>query len=133
MNRADSSQEILRHLERFGVRDKDAARAAASRKRATRQQVRTVSGFDATVDLHGMTQDVAAPAFRTALQRCKDNGMRTLLVIHGQGLHSNPVDGAVLKTMVRQMLDNELEGSIRDYRAAAFKDGGEGATVVRIR
>ena len=115
-------QAILRYLDAHGVQCKDAVRPAAA------QRIR--SAVAAQLDLHGMTQQRAAAALREALERCRCNGQKRLLVIHGQGTHSAPGAGAVLRDLVRMMLAGECAGQIRDYRGASPREGGEGATVV---
>jgi DNA-nicking Smr family endonuclease len=134
MSDENTSSEILHHMERFGVINKDARLSSArdegdhlGRRRGRR------SRFDETIDLHGMTQDRAAIALRAALRRCSDLGKKTLLVIHGVGHGSDPEQGPVLRHLVKEMLDEECGRLVRDYRAAMARDGGDGATVVRIR
>jgi DNA-nicking Smr family endonuclease len=127
-----SREEILRYLDEHGVVDKDRQNARAlktgrdhaiAKKRATRQ----------TLDLHGKTVAQAAAMLPAAIARCSANGIRELLVVHGQGLHSDPNEGPVLKQAVAALLASELQGEIRDFRTAARRDGGEGATIVRLR
>jgi DNA-nicking Smr family endonuclease len=127
-----AADEILAHLDKHGVRDKDAAAAPARVSRASSRirTEKTRGGLRAVVDLHGMTEDDAGREVRGAVARCADTGIRRILLIHGQGLHSDAVQGPVLGRLVRAMLENELRRSVRDFRAAAPRDGGEGATDV---
>ena len=131
---ARSAAEILAHIEKYGVAKKDAAplqqRREGPHKAAAPSRGRRVR---ATLDLHGLRSDEAAVKLRAAVDRCKATGAAELLVIHGYGLHSDPSEGPVLKKLVRDMLDNELVGNYRDYRAASLRDGGDGATLVLLR
>jgi DNA-nicking Smr family endonuclease len=128
-----SKKIILDHLARHGVRDKDSI--AQNQKRQKKSSIsRKKRGISCkTLDLHGMTAGIALAALREALDECAERGIAELLVIHGYGLHSAPAEGAVLKTAVRQYLDGGNDSRIRGFAAAAPKDGGEGATLVRLR
>jgi DNA-nicking Smr family endonuclease len=125
------ADEILSHIEKFGVDRKDAANGG-DRQRSSRGKGRTRK-HRMVLDLHGQHSDDAVRKLRFALDRCRESGMRELLVIHGYGLHSDPAGGPVLKKLVRAMLDNELHMKYRSYRTASINDGGEGATLVRVR
>jgi len=71
---------------------------------------------------------------RDALDSCKAAGASELMVIHGYGLHSKPGEGGTIKTAVRQYLEEATDaGKIRSFVIAAPKNGGEGATVVKLR
>jgi len=126
-----SPEDILRHLDVHGVVDKDAARSVSERRgnRTTKAGNRQAP----EIDLHGMTSGKAAVAVRSAVERCRDNGIRVLLVIHGLGTHSDPASGAVLKRMVRGMLEGELHDRVRSWAPARPDEGGGGATRVFIR
>jgi DNA-nicking Smr family endonuclease len=86
-----------------------------------------------TIDLHGLTSDAATAKIRAAFEHSRRNGAKEILIIHGSGFHSSPSQGPVLKKLVHDMLENELGSMISGYRAAAFKDGGDGATIVNLR
>jgi DNA-nicking Smr family endonuclease len=127
-----ASSEILRHLDRHGVIDKD-----KDRPRAPHAQRKNISrgrrgGSRATVNLHGQTEEAAERTLRDWISQCRQTGIAELLVIHGRGLHSDPVGGGILRTLVRMMLENELSPFIRSFSVASPRDGGEGATLVRF-
>lgn len=126
------ADEILSFVEKYGVERKDAAVSAPDAHRHTGGGKRGAA-HRMTLDLHGLHSDDAARKLRHALERCRETGMRELLVIHGYGLHSNPNDGPVLKKLVRDLLDNDFRPKYRSYHTASMHDGGEGATVVLIR
>jgi len=128
----NSRSEILAYLDRHVTIDKDATSArgrgrkpasTGGRGRASRR----------TLDLHGMTEDRAVVALRSALQRYCEQGINELLVIHGKGWHSDIAGGPVLKRLVHAMLENELRDKVRRWQPAIPRDGGEGATLVRLR
>ena len=123
--------EILSYIEKHGVEHKDhAPRKKKHRKKTTIEKkgkrVRKV------LDLHGKRHDEVAPAMREAFHECKSRGVDTILIIHGVGYGSNKVEGPIVKKLVRAMLENELSNYVKDYRTAIPKDGGEGATLVRL-
>jgi DNA-nicking Smr family endonuclease len=121
---------ILKHLELHGVIDKDAGMPGRSSSSA---KAKRHAHFDCSIDLHGKTQLGAAAALRQFISQSGSRGLRRVLIIHGMGLRSDPADGPVLRNLVRQMLDGELRHEIRDYAPALPRDGGDGATVVRLR
>jgi DNA-nicking Smr family endonuclease len=86
------------------------------------------------MDLHGLTVQQAIAALRDEIDRCVAAGVAELLVVHGYGLHSKPGEGGALKTAVKQYLEELSDaGKIRSYISAIPKEGGEGATMVRVR
>jgi DNA-nicking Smr family endonuclease len=127
-----SADEILAHIEKFGILRKDAHQDSAEERTVTRRNKRSRS-HRMTLDLHGLRSDDAARRLRFALDRCREAGTQELLVIHGYGLHSDPNEGPVLKKLVRDLLDHDLRPKYRTYRTAAADDGGEGATLVAVR
>jgi DNA-nicking Smr family endonuclease len=131
-NSDNARQRILRFIEEHGVHNKDARRRSRVRIGSHRKGGgERAARHRATLDLHGLTQDQAAHRLRMALERCRRNGVRSVLVIHGQGLHSN-TDGAVLRELVRVMLDGECRELVRSYKTAPPRLGGDGATVVYL-
>ena len=125
------ADEIYRHLDEHGVIDKDSAGGATTKKRTKRYE-KTKRGARRVLELHGKTEEVAAGLLRDCVRESKQKGCKEILVIHGRGLHSDPREGAVLKKLVRAMLEHELRGEVRSFGAAIRRDGGEGATVVRL-
>ena len=126
---------ILQHLDRYGIRDKDAIaqQQKKSREKKPSAALETKRGVvRKRLDLHGMTIDRALPALRQAIDECKEKGIGELLVIHGYGLHSQPVGEGVLKKAVLDFLEGSSDVRIRDYAQAMNRDGGAGATLVRF-
>jgi DNA-nicking Smr family endonuclease len=128
----DGTEHILNFIDKYGVVDKDRhcsqkVNSTKSKKLSVRKRIVRM-----TIDLHGLTSDIAAANIRSAFEHSRRNGAKEMLIIHGSGFHSSPSQGPVLKNLVRDMLENELGSMISSYRAAAFKDGGDGATVVTL-
>ena len=97
------------------------------RKNLSQHSVRVV------LDLHGMKSDDAARRVRSFITQSRKKGIREILIIHGKGNHSVNQGEPVLKRMVRDLLEKELHHTIRNYRAALPREGGDGATVVYLR
>ena len=126
---------ILQHLEKYGIRDKDAIAGLRDKagKRKIPAAVRTGRGvMRKRLDLHGMTIDRALPVLRQAIGECEEKGIGELLVVHGYGLHSHPAGEGVLKKAVLEFLEEKRDSRIRDYGLAMSRDGGAGATLVRF-
>lgn len=127
------SDEILSFIDKFGIVNKDRHeihKKSGKRKSNTAFHKRNPRE---TLDLHGLISSEASMRLRITVDRCKERGIKELLVIHGKGYHSNVNEGPVLKQMVKQMLEDELCLNIRDYKTAIPRDGGEGATLVYLR
>jgi DNA-nicking Smr family endonuclease len=130
---ADPRKIILDHLARYGVRDKDAAASPGMKKKKNAVGTTKRGSMRKTLDLHGMTVGPALAALRDAIDECAHRGIAELLVVHGYGLHSAPGEAGVLKTAVLRYLEGENDPRLKSFTAAAPKDGGEGATLVRLR
>lgn len=122
-----SSEEILRYLDTHGVVDKD---SASGSRRTFRSKPRR--RYDTELDLHGLTAERAEHLIETTLTRCRRNGAKRVLVVHGRGLHSDSGEGPVLRELVQQLLQNRCAPLIRNYRTAPPRDGGQGATIVYL-
>jgi DNA-nicking Smr family endonuclease len=125
----EDAQLILRHLEKHGVCDKDRVPCGARRSDGRRRRGQT----HPTIDLHGLTLVQAEAALRSAVDRGRNAGMRSLLVIHGAGIHSDPVGGPVLGDMVMQLVEGALRPLIRDHKKAPPALGGDGARILYLR
>lgn len=122
--------EILLYIDQHGVFNKDAhnrEKKVQGRKICRKHSIRVV------LDLHGMKCEDASRKVKSFIARSRERGVREILIIHGKGNHSiTQGEQPVLKKMVRDMLERELHHSIRDFRTALPKDGGEGATLVYL-
>jgi DNA-nicking Smr family endonuclease len=133
MKETDGTREILRYVERHGVRDKDEASARRRRLPVKKNIERGRKGaFRKTIDLHGMVSDGAELALAEAFDECAKHGIKELLVVHGWGMHSDPREGGVLKKLVRDSLEFRYAARVRSFGPALVRDGGEGATLVRL-
>jgi DNA-nicking Smr family endonuclease len=131
-----NSDLIFQYLDRYGIKDKD---AIAQQQKNTMGRKKNSAALQTRrgvmrkrLDLHGMTIDRALPVLRQAIEECENTGIGELLVIHGYGLHSSPAGEGVLKKAVLDFLEKRRDPRIRDYTQAMNRDGGVGATLVRI-
>ncbi|MDC7222125.1 MAG: Smr/MutS family protein [Spirochaetales bacterium] len=77
-----------------------------------------------TLDIHGLKGEEAKKEVLSFIRKCRKRGIKKGLIIHGKGLHSP--DGAVLRPMVRKLLDSHPQ--IKNWGKAPRNEGGEGAT-----
>ena len=86
--------------------------------------------IDATLDLHGLTQDVAHMQLSAFVLRAFDSGRRCLLVITGKGRDG----GGVLRGQVPRWLNQPgLRERILGFCHARPQHGGEGALYVLVK
>jgi DNA-nicking Smr family endonuclease len=130
MNKEDDREAIFSFIEKNGVYDKD---ASASKKHPAPEKTCRKHSIRMVLDLHGMNSRDAASKVRSFITQSRKRGLREILVIHGKGNHSADQGGPVLKKMVRDLLENELHHTVRNYRSALPREGGEGATVVYLK
>jgi DNA-nicking Smr family endonuclease len=130
---ANGSDEILSFLDKYGVVNKDRHQPHKKNTKSKNTAVFHKGIPREKLDLHGLISSEASMRLRITVDRCRERGIKELLVIHGKGYHSNANEGPVLKKIVQQMLENELCLNIRDYKTALPRDGGEGATMVYLR
>lgn len=111
--------------------ESDGTLPAIDRRTAERLR-RGQIAIEATVDLHGLTQDEAFVAIHTFLTESLGAGRRCVLVITGKGTARD--GGGVLRSAVPRWL---TEGVHREHLigiAAAYpQHGGEGALYVLLR
>ena len=83
---------------------------------------------DATLDLHGLTQDEAWNSMQIFTENCIRKGYKKILFIHGKGNHSqDPVLGKMVRLFIEQ---NPKLGKSAHPDARL---GGSGATWVLIK
>ncbi len=96
---------------------------------------------DATLDLHGMTQDRAHRTLKRFLQTAHQVGNRLVVVVTGKGNPRSPDAAAwtgsphgVLKEMVpRWLAEPELKALVARVQPAHIRHGGGGALYVYMR
>jgi Uncharacterized protein conserved in bacteria len=86
--------------------------------------------IEATLDLHEHTADEALRATNDFIQRCQNNGFRTVCIIHGKGLYSTE-NKPVLKNLLNQYLRDHP--SVLAFHSAKNNRGGTGAVVVLLK
>ena len=93
-------------------------------------------------DLHGFTLDEANIKVKEIILYCVKNKYREILLVTGKGIHSTndkdiyvSKDLGKLKFSVPEFINNdeELKNHIISIDDANFRDGGEGAIVIKIR
>ena len=99
----------------------------------------------ASLDLHGMTENVAHRALVTFLRGAASRGLRLVIVVTGKGAPAATSDEpfdleretsrrGVLKTMTpRWLREPDLAPFIADVRSAHRSHGGDGALYVYLR
>ena len=83
------------------------------------------------LDLHGMTAREAADAVVSFIRTERRRGTRTVLIIHGKGLHSEDGRG-VLADEVLDALRRRVGHQVLAATTAPARCGGQGAIVVRL-
>lgn len=87
--------------------------------------------FD-TLDLHGMTVEKAEAAVRSFCASARAQVARTVLIIHGKGIHS-PTGQAVLRDEVAHWLSTmPVVRDVLCFVTARPKHGGSGAMYVLL-
>ncbi|MCF6325867.1 MAG: Smr/MutS family protein [Devosiaceae bacterium] len=94
--------------------------------------------IEASIDLHGMTQNVARATLYNFIQDRSQRGDRTLLIITGKGQKSSgygsPMHGGVLRQMLPVWLkEPQLAPLISGIEVSGRHHGGEGAFYVRLK
>lgn len=132
MNKKDKGYEqILNFIAEHGIEDKDSAiqSGRTSKKRVTKRSKK----IETIIDLHGKREEEAERIFRNAILNSKNSGVKKLLIIHGKGLHSDPLEGPVLKRLVDSMLSYEFKEIVQDFYPAPYNKGGAGATIAILK
>ncbi|MDE1900093.1 MAG: Smr/MutS family protein [Alphaproteobacteria bacterium] len=90
--------------------------------------------IDATLDLHGLTQDEAFDALARFMRRHCRAGHRHLLIVTGKGSQSGNRGGGVLRANLRGWLEQLPESArILALRPASARHGGGGAFYIILR
>ncbi|MDR2535713.1 MAG: Smr/MutS family protein [Treponema sp.] len=116
-------------LRTHDVYDKDAAGTEINVSPGERRRRLLHKKPDATIDLHGLTQNEAWSALETFFQDSRRRGFEKLHIIHGKGNHST--GEAVLKQTVKRFIETCPFAGENGHGNAA--SGGSGATWVLIK
>ena len=93
-------------------------------------------------DLHGLSIEEATKKVTEIIENCYDKGISEILLITGQGHHSNleknvyvSKDHSTLKGTIPQFIKNtsSLYSKIAKIDNALPKEGGKGALVIRLK
>jgi DNA-nicking Smr family endonuclease len=107
--------------------------------RVTKQVRRGKREIDATLDLHGYSQDQAYVMLQTFLMKAKARGLRTLLVITGKGARETMhvpiyhVSRGVLRHRFLEWVEGPFREHIASVKQAHQRHGGSGAFYVIMR
>lgn len=107
-------------------------------KQTLRRFKKEEMGVEATLDLHGMTLNVAFAAVYRFVLSAYHQGKRTVLIITGKGLSANEDDifqtkGVLHKSVPLWLESDDLRGLILTYIHPSSKLGGKGALYLLIR
>lgn len=94
-------------MRRYGVVDKD----ALEEKVQVREQYKGRKELermkcDATIDLHGLTQDEAHLVLGRFVTDCENRGYKKILIVHGKGIHTRGAD-PVLAVLVKKFIEHD--------------------------
>ncbi len=128
-NKNDAMRDLV---ERFGpnerdIREKEKNEIPDALKERRRELLRMKPGR--TIDLHGLSVDEAIRSVDAFLKKCKADGVKKVLIIHGKGLHSDS-DPILGKMIVRYIQKCRFAG---EYGVAPRELGGRGATWLILR
>ncbi len=98
--------------------------------RRMRQVERGQLNPEASLDLHGLAVEEASAKVRFFLQDVGYQGLQTVLIITGKGLHSS--DGPVLRQAIETLLSQQRE-KVLEWGVAPRRFGGDGALIVFMR
>jgi len=89
--------------------------------------------IQATLDLHGLTQVEAKEALLRFVEKCRGEGKRCVLVIHGRGKNSENRIPVLKEGVQRWLTRGRLGKQVLAFCSARPKDGGVGAIYVLLR
>lgn len=99
-------------------------------KRTAQRFKRGRMDIDATIDLHGMTQEAAHIALNRFVEGGAATGKRCLLIVTGKGTRG---EGVLRRAVPRWLNDERLRGLILSYSHAQPQHGGSGALYVLLK
>ena len=93
-------------------------------------------------DLHGLSIDEANKRVTEIIENCYEKGFKEILLITGQGHHSNldknvyvSKDHSTLKGTIPEFIKNNsaLYSKIIKMESASLREGGKGALIIRLK
>ena len=110
----------------------DHGRAPGVDRRTAERMKKGEMAIDATLDLHGMTQEAAHSSLHRFVLSCYGSGRRMVLIVTGKG--SREGSQGVLRAQVPRWLNEpDLRPAVLAFGYAQPKHGGEGALYVLLR
>lgn len=113
--------------------------SAAGDPKTFKRMARERASIEAICDLHGLTQDQAFGELKMFFARCRDRGMRHVLIITGKGpaigrenVHYHGGRG-ILRFRFLQWAEEQFRSDISAMRPAQPKHGGAGAFYVTLK
>lgn len=146
INKKSSHIEIKQHVQ-FAVKQEftvcsknsDELNIGGIDKSTLRKFKREEFNIDATLDLHGLTEDKAFTEVNNFIVQNYNNGKRCVIIITGKGLTVREDDDiftprGILKKQVPQWLDiPQIRAMILTYKHPSEKLGGGGALYILLR
>ena len=109
-------------------------------KEKSRAEINKFSRFK--FDLHGLSIDEASKRVTEIIESCYEKGFKEILLITGQGHHSNldknvyvSKDHSTLKGTIPEFIKNNsaLSSKIIKIENASLREGGMGALIIRLK
>lgn len=98
--------------------------------RRQRRLSRERDPIEATIDLHGFGRFEAEDQLRAFLARSQAQGLRSVLVVTGQGRRG----GGVIRASIQEWLQGQaLRGIVSGFAVSHRRHGGDGAIYVTLR
>ena len=117
-------------LETLYQEDTVAFLAPGLQKNTLRKLRKGLYGFDAVIDLHGLSSREALEQLLRFLHHCQEEGYRCVQIIHGKGYNS-PDNQPILKNNLNLWLRQHRE--VLAFCSSSPKAGGSGALTVLLR
>lgn len=85
------------------------------------------------IDLHGTTIEEAKEILRRFINKCRLEGIRTILIIHGRGKNSKNKVPVLKQKVIEWLSKGGLRKNVIAFCSARPCDGGTGATYVLLK
>lgn len=130
MNIKDIHEKQNAWLSRYGIVDKDdiAMKNQERKKFKSKTEIEKMK-IDATLDLHGLTQDEAWNRIDTFVSSCERQNFKKIAIIHGKDLHSK--GESVLGDLVKKFI--QIDKRLGTSSLSLAQNGGSGVTWVILK
>lgn len=102
-------------------------------RRAVKKLRRGEYSIQAHVDLHGMNRDEARLRVAEFIRRCRSEGKRCVLIVHGRGIGSKDNIPVLKNKLIAWLTRGAIGRSVLAFASARQFDGGTGAVYVLLR